>query len=382
MHNFLGLTNKFDNFRKGIFVDPYDEPTYLTFALDFRFDNTPEVEGGSEAALLNSPLFNEQSANSAIKYLMGRGFEPQANGMKTFKEILRYLTFQAPWYFQSVTGLSEMYKQATDQSKGYKTNGITLKVGTLEAIDLRIAELAGLYRNAIYDLKYRRERVPDNLRWFTVDIYIAEFRNMRARFPGVTQGAANALGIDTGATGNLGGNGNVLEQFGYIKFTCRQCEFDFSDTLPVSQKVEIGYSGKRQAEGNQFGIKVGWVEEEARYGDGTTVYDDPVKTDIRNPWGSKNLGTTAQNAGSFLTGLPIIGDDLQRAGQKALDGLSKVGGLLNPALQAASKFTEADTINEFLTGKKDLGDVYDSGYESNGDNVPPRRNPPSGNVYP
>lgn len=375
MHNFLGLDRKHDNFRKGVFIDPYDEPTYLTFALDFKFENTPTNSPHDEANLGNSPLFNSETSNSAINYLISRGYEAQADGMATFREILRYLTFQAPWYFQSISGLDELYAQATDQSIGYKAKEGKITVNTLEAIDLRIHELAGLYRNAIFDNKFRRERVPDNLRWFSMDVYVAEFRNIRYRLPGVAQGAANALGIDTGAIGNVLGGGNafsnILDQFGYMKFTCRQCEFDFSQTTPFGRSIDVG--GEHKQETNEFSINVGWIDEEVKFGDGSKIYDDPVKTDIRNPWGGRNLGTQAQNIGGFLSGLPVIGDSIQNAGQKVMDGLSKVGGFINPALDAASTFVDPTV--------RSLGDMYDSGYTTNGDTVPKRSKPSGGNVY-
>jgi len=375
-HNFTGLNLKHNNFRKGIFVDPFDEPTYLTFAIDFNFEEIPVPNPTSEVALMNSPLFNTGGYSSAINFLISRGYNPQADGLATFREILRYLTFNAPWYFQSVEGLGEMYAQNTDQSKGLKTKDISLTIKTLEAVDLRIHELSGLYRNAIFDNKFRRERVPDNLRWFSMDIYIAEFRNLRYRLPGIGQNVANALGVNSGAIGNIVGGGNsfsnVMDQFGYVKFECRQCEFDFSDTLPIGRSVDIGGQG-RKSEENSFKIKVGWVNEEAKFGDGSKIYDDPIKTDIRNPWGSRNVGAGVQNAGSFLSGLPVVGDALSNAGQKVINGLAQVGGLINPALEAASNFIDNPVVN--------LNDVYGIGYESNGDTKPKWNKPNNGNVY-
>jgi len=376
MHNFTGLNLKHDNFRKSTFIDPFDEPTYLTFALDFMFEHTPSSSNVDEINLWNSPLFNKESG--AIDFLVNRGYNPQADGLVTFREILRYLTFQAPWYFQSISGLDKLYAAATDlDKKSLRSGGISLGIETLEAIDLRINELAGIYRNSVYDTKYRRERVPDNLRWFSVDVYIAEFRNMRYRLPGVAQNAGNLLGINTAAIGNIMGGGNilsnVLKQYGYVKFRLRQCEFDFSGTLPIGSTVKVGSDG-RSMEKNNFNIKVGWVEEESKFGDGTIVYDDPMKTDIRNPWGTRNIGTSVQNAGSWLSGLPVIGDSISGFGEKIGDALGSVGGLINPALNAASNF-----IDPPIT---ELGDIYQTGYRSNGDTPPTPPPEPSGNLYP
>lgn len=377
-HNFINLNSKHDNFTKGVFLDSFDEPTYLTFALDFRFEDNIATSEVDELNLSNSPLFNTSTSTSAAGFLTNRGYAAQADGLATFKEILRHLTFNAPWYFQSIEGLSELYKANTDQSRGYKANPekVKLDIKTLEAVDLRISELGALYRNAIFDAKHRRERVPDNLRWFSVDVYIAEFRNLRYKLPGESQGIARALGVNTGAIGNIVGGGNILsnvmDEYGYIKFSCRQCEFDFSESLPGGTKFDIGGEG-RTPDNNKFSIKVGWMEEESKFADGTKLYDDPAKTNIRNPWGLRNIANTAQNVGNFLSGLPVIGDDIQKAGQKVQDGLSKVGGFINPALRAASEFLEPPV--------KSLGDVYSRGYSSNGDTVPPRQNPTDQNVY-
>ena len=350
MHNFYGIKNKVDNFRKGVFTDPYDEPTFLTFAIDFQFEGLEDTSvAGLE--LWGSPIFLEGDGGM-IDFLNSRGYSDKANGIKTFKEILRYLTFNAPWYFQEISGLSALWKQATDIESGQKTKDTKLSIKTLEAVDLRITELAGLYRNAVYDKVHMRERVPDNLRWFSMDIYVAEARNLRYRIPGIGQNTANALGINTGAIGNVVGGGNilsnVLEQYGYVKFKCRQCEFDFSESFAGGQSLTVATTNTPAM--NSFSINVGYFEEESRYGDGTELVDDPVGSEIRNPWGMRNFGTEATNIGSFLSGLPVIGDDIQRTGQSVQSALASIGGLINPALEAASNFIEPPVSS--------LGNIY------------------------
>ena len=349
MHNFLGIKNKVDNFRKGVFTDPYDEPTFLTFALDFNFDNTSA--SFADAHLWDSPLFGERN-DSMISFLSNRGHDDKANGIKVFKESLRYLTFDAPWYFQSITGLNTMWLHATDTVGGWKAKGAELTIETLEAVDLRITELADIYRNAVYDKIHMRERVPDNLRFFSMDIYVAEARNLRYRIPGMGQNIAQALGVNTATIGNILGAGNivsnVLDQYGYIKFRCRQCEFDFSTSFAGGSSLKVGNLNTPAT--NSFKIKIGYFEEESKYADGSRLFDDPVKTDINNPWSLRNIGTDIKNAASFLSGLPVIGDDIQRAGTKAQTALAKIGGFINPALGAASEF-----ISPPVT---DLGNIY------------------------
>lgn len=416
MHNFIGIKNKVDNFRKGLFLDPLDEPTFLTFSIDFKFETEPTNVGYGDSNLWTSPLFNNRTKWGAVSYLMSRSYAPLANSLVQFKEILRYITNQTPWYFQSIEGLDKMRNQARDTSKGWKTKDQKITIGTLEAVDLRVQELAELYNHAVYDLTYRRDIVPDNLRWFSMDIYVAEARNLRWRIPGVG-GAANnitgAFGVNNAAVSTIGGaaaaisgglggpefGSNIMEQFGFMKFKCRQCEFDFSESIPFT-KLSIGE--KPTMANNKIGIKIGWFEEEYKFGDGTRIFEDTKKTDIKNPWGNRNLGANAQNIGGLLTGLPIIGDDLERAGQGALSQLALVGGLLNPTLEAAARFINgADTWDQVINNRINLGDRYSNGYASNGDTVPARQGrelagkgldvyqdsanpklPPNGDAYP
>jgi hypothetical protein len=321
----------------------------MTFAIDFNFDNSATLP---DLHLWDSPLFGEQTG-SAIDFLINRGYSANANGMKTFKEILRYLTFNAPWYFQSIEGLNNFWKAGTNTVGANKSKSAVLNIKTLEAVDLRITELADIYRNSIYDKVYQRERVPDNLRWFSMDIYLAEARNIRYRLPGIGQNTANLFGVNTAAIGNILGGGNiisnVLEQYGYIKFKCRQCEFDFSESFaPGNAPISVGIA--KEPLMNSFKINVGYFEEESKYTDGTKLYDDAIKTDINNPWSLRNVGSDVTRAGSFLSGLPVIGDDIQRAGQKVQNAFASIGGLINPSLEAASKFIDPPV--------KNLGNIY------------------------
>jgi hypothetical protein len=417
-HNFLGTELKVDTFRKGRISDQFDEPTYLTFAIDFKFESTAPSTASKldESRLWDSPLFDESKDNvdTAIQFLKNRGYIAQASGIKQFKEILRYLTFDAPWYFQSLTGIPEMFKASSAVNSGERAKDVVIGVKTLEAIDLRIFELAALYRNSIFDLKFRRERVPDNLRWFSMDIYLAEFRNLRYRLPQGASAIAQLTGVNTAAIGNavtsiretantvsglagaIGGErraglelASVFKQFGYIKFSCRQCEFDFSDSLPISSDLTVG-GQSRSAESNKFKIKVGYVEEEAKFGDGTIVYDDNVKTDVKTTWGERQQAALAESSagailsagqnlvsgiGSFGSGNKSKNDSPSEFGRKARESLAEIGNAtgINTALAAAVSLISPPITN--------LGDAYSFGYASNGDVVPRRPEPPSGKAY-
>jgi hypothetical protein len=363
--NFLNTERHLSNFRKGIVRDQFDEPTYLTFSLDFTFDDMYR----NDDFLAISPLFNvaEGKSQSAINYLIQRGHTDKANQLSIFSKLLKYLRDDTPWYFQEVVGLNALWQKATNMAEPMKGGEITVK--TLEAVDLRMTELADLYRNAVYDKQYMRERVPDNLRWFSMDIWVAEFRNLRNVLPslvnlgaGINIGGPNLAGA-LGAGNNLG---NVLDNFGYVKMKCRQCEFDFSDSFPGGPSMSIG--GNKQPEANQFKIKIGWMEEENHYSSGSATYDDATSAKTRgsNTWDKAGLGANLDSLGGFLTGLPIIGNKASTIGGKASEGISSVLNTPNKLIsQGISELSQ-------LVDQGNLGITNVVGYESQEGRTAPR----------
>ncbi len=364
MHNFYGVRNKVNSFRKGYLLDPYDQPTYLTFALDFRFESTSLVTGD---ILWSSPLFEKggiANPNSAQTYLGSTGHKDKEKGLAKFKSILEYLTFNAPWYFQSISGLEKLWSNATDVTGGFKGNGAELTINTLESIDLRITEIANLYRSAIYDKVYMRERVPDNLRWFAMDVYIAEARNIRFNTAGSFSNMTSALGVDTSglnrvitdasaAVGSIIGNqeldqSNPLKQFGYMKFKCRQCEFDFTNSFAGGSELNIDSTKFNGPATNKFNIKVGYFEEESAYHDSSKLTDNFVSNALMNPWSALNTAADLQNRVDSASDLPVIGGFIENGTQGLQERLKSIGGLVNPVLGAAFG---GPTISN-------LGDIY------------------------
>jgi len=357
MHNFYGIQNKVNTFRKGLNFDRYDEPTYLTFSIDFRFEEAAPFGD----ILWTSPLFAKpEASNSAQRYFGSVGHKDKEAQIKTFKEILEYITFNAPWYFQSITGLDSMWTKGTDIAKGSKETSIT--ISTLEAIDLRITELANLYRGAIFDKTHLKERLPDNLQWFAMDIYVAEVRNIRYTLGGNVGALANTFGINTGGINNIATQlanagsafsseldvASVLKQFGYIKFKCRQCTFDF--TKSFAGGASLGVSAGKEAATNAFSINIGFFEEESEYQDGTKLVDDPSMSEVNNPWSYRNINSQGANVLNSASNLPLVGKAIGSAADQFKSSLESIGGLINPSLAAATQFINPTT--------KDLGNIY------------------------
>jgi len=80
-----------------------------------------------------------------------------------------------PYYFQSIEGLAELIK--TDSTKGQRiANNTKITITCLEGLDLRISYLLNLYRKIAWDDVYQRWVLPDMMRYFTLKIFISEFR--------------------------------------------------------------------------------------------------------------------------------------------------------------------------------------------------------------
>ena len=147
MFNFFNVARSVNGFRRGYVTDPFDEPTYLSFGIDFSFDGLDNLTVNS---LWASPLFAQGSTanpNSASSYLGSIGRNDMEDALATFKGSLDYISTKTPWYFQSIEGLDRMYKAATNMTSAKKYDQI-LTIETLEAVDLSISQLANLYRAA------------------------------------------------------------------------------------------------------------------------------------------------------------------------------------------------------------------------------------------
>lgn len=361
MYNFFNVANNVSRFRRGYVTDPYDEPTYLSFGIEFNFDG---LDPFHETTLWASPLFQKGSTAqpySARSYLGSIGRNDMEDALGTFRDLLEYVSTQAPWYFQSISGLDKMHEAATNMVDAKKYDQI-LTIETLEAVDLRITQLANLYRAAIYDKEAMLARVPENLRWFSMDVWIAETRNLRFEIPGMAGNVANALGINTASINGTGSKigaslsglgigddpNSTIKQFGFIKFKCRQCEFDFSGSFAAGSQVSVVTDNK--ANSNSFAIKVGYFEEESGYYDGTKLYDSPAKNEVNNPWSVRNTLADATNILNSAAGLPVVGKFAAKGIEATTNGLKSIGGLTN-------KVTEPIAGALYAPVKK-LGDVY------------------------
>jgi hypothetical protein len=212
MNNFQDNINIF---RNGPIDNPLsNEPTWLSFSLDFNINSIFREDIG----MPTSPLFDVNSINGTYQYLINRGYNYQANQLLKFIKYIDIYSTQMPWFFQSIGNLNELWTSYTNMSNNYKGFDKKIIVETLESLDLSITHLADLYRSAIYDSRYMREIVPDNLRYFSCDIYVSEYRNM------IIDDDKNHANYDF-----------AIKNKQYLKYECTMCEFDFTLTAPIDR---------------------------------------------------------------------------------------------------------------------------------------------------
>ena len=187
-------------------VTSLDDPTYLGFSLMFDItsplfngatngsngipaaESSPAPEDGqisTDGGITNFPAEpnNEYpSTPSAVAYLAKIGEANRAEYLKAFIQGLQEVNQTRPYYFQTITGITEAHQKNSSFSIDPYTGttgeeGIT--IGCLEAIDLKITALFNLYKMAVYDSRYKRYVVPKNLLKFDVYVYVQEIRKFK-----------------------------------------------------------------------------------------------------------------------------------------------------------------------------------------------------------
>lgn len=270
---------------RGMLTKRFDEPTYFSFRLIFAQDSDRHYNNASNTAtydVMPHPLFNIvnslNNANttysyitvgddleySSVKYLEDSNEPTRAQMLREFVLKFKELQDTFPYYFQSIDGISELLK--TDSTKGQRiTNDKKINITCLEGLDLRMSYLLNLYRKVAWDDVYQRWVLPDMMRYFTLKIYLAEFRTFHMPVFSETQ--------EVNGFGNNPNNGNEVTPL-YLavlddilptwEITCEMCEFDLSDiTFEHLNNLSVATDPVQGAV--KFGIKVGNIKELQTY---------------------------------------------------------------------------------------------------------------------
>jgi len=178
-----GSSNPAGNFDS--FKDLQD-PTYMTFKLDFFPDmgmSMPDdlySTGGLFRKGDGGGLTDYGFYDSAADYFARIGSPSRQKYLEIFTNLLYRIQEEAPWYFQSVAGLSDLYK--IDPANNFRGKDKVLTIECLESIDLRMSLLADTYRNLSFEVQGMREVLPINLRTFNMHVHVLEFRKFNTTF--------------------------------------------------------------------------------------------------------------------------------------------------------------------------------------------------------
>lgn len=185
---FLGDTTQFS---PHVFSRLFDEPTYLTFRVEFVF-NPPGAERDIHGnvtyermhdffpePLLNVPASKTHYASgySSWYYLKeSLGEVYRSDILWSFIAELRDIAENYSYYFQTIEGLGDLMKVHPQNGIRIKDDEGIIKIKCLEGLDMKITQLMQLYRKVVWDDVYQRWILPDMMRYFTMKIYVSEIR--------------------------------------------------------------------------------------------------------------------------------------------------------------------------------------------------------------
>ena len=396
--NLFSFANTSNNNSSYLFDKIYDEPTYLTFRIDFfpeilkpnKIENLPSYYENDIALMsyndMPNPLLDLNGDYSTYKYLKNNiGDISRANMLKSFISGLSDIMWNTPYYIQEMEGINDLL--LVDPKRGMRVaqdQVLTLKC--LDSLDQRILYLMNLYKKTAWDDVYQRWILPDMMRFFNMRIYISEFRvfHENANAPKSSKSASiefnklsnkgkyNTLNTlselsdklkgMTGIDSKVLSNAFILTDHTFndimptICLECSMCEFDITDLYShlnsLSAADPKSYSGQPEIK-----IKIGNVKEIINYqsinliGNNLRLVADELLENGK--LGNKNSISEIELNNTSLEDSYYIYKNITRADRTGLDIQT---GAANPT----SKF--ADPVES--KARSFLGDVVKNTVES------------------
>lgn len=162
----------------------YSDPTYLGFKVHFKTAKN-EALGGQDFedfdTIPQGLLLHDQNRNSIQNYFKRIREPKKVDLTKRFRDGIFKIDTDLPWYIQSISGLDDLYK--VDTHNNFRGSGKQISLTFLEDVKLQMTYLFDLYRKAVYDTEYMRWSAPQNMRTFSMDIYVVDIRNFQAINP-------------------------------------------------------------------------------------------------------------------------------------------------------------------------------------------------------
>lgn len=190
-----GLLKKMNDAKENLANDAYNTKTHTMHQLQDIRANLENIknynkyqEGKVDSPKILPTIDNQREGESNEEYI--NRIQQERNSRQTYEvpqtvydmigfiQGMESLTTEYPYVLQTVTGLDEAYKKYFEVKDPYMGSGDgKISINCLEFIDMRVTSMFNKYFNAVYDRKYRRERVPINLRRFQCSIFVHDIRN-------------------------------------------------------------------------------------------------------------------------------------------------------------------------------------------------------------
>ncbi len=333
-------------------VTAIDDPTYLGF--NIRFDimsplfagattGAPQQPGpgGSDAVAAEPNVHNTSNSHpageSAVGYLEAIGQTTRAGYLKAFIQGIREIEISRPYYFQTIEGITEAYNKTMVMTDGYggSADGEGITIGLLEAIDLKMSALFNLYKAACYDVKYRRNIIPINLRYFNCYVDILEIRKFHSVKKATTGGNPNSPENDTSKI--------VNNNTSTITFRFEECLWDPTASGAVFANVANDGSSSWATSSMKWGY--GRCEMEAQFSGYDSAIKDQAKLQPTSIDGKTNLQNKILDKQKF-------GDIVEGKFDAFKDNLVK--GATNFAQRTINSFTQGLAFGNVFGLRNDI----------------------------
>jgi hypothetical protein len=332
-------------------VTDLDDPTYLGFSL--QFDITSPLFNGATIGSVDDTNYNINP--SACAYLTKIGEITRASYLKAFIQGLMKINSERPYYWQTVEGLSEAWTKNTDFSLDpfvgtADEEGIT--IGCLEAIDLKLTALFTLYRMAVYDSKYRRQIVPNNLLRFDVTLNVQEIRKFKT-----VRNWLIALNLSENKPST---KDFINENTSQVSFLFTQCMWDskasgivldnVNNTEMSAAKTDIKFTYANVSEASQFSGFDGKLVGNAKVVDPANKpsFEDKIKSFAKDQLANQAAGAVnniSRTVSSFLQGLTL--GNVYGGRNELFAAINNPQSLINAAIGAAVQGTTSGQPGNF-----------------------------------
>lgn len=304
------------------------EPGWFYFKIFFKFNTNYGLFGGI--------LDDVKSVNTAIEYLENcknsysvDQIAQRQIALLKFVGSLSYINENAPWFFDSITGLNNANSVKINEPN--KDNEIEIGVKE-DAVDMRLTTLFELYKYACFDNINLKEIIPENLRKFdmTILVFHTPLRYYQTGFQSIKDGTHEYKSFNSD---NLG------DRMSYLMFTFTNCEFDIesiNSVIPGNMSNEAAFNlGK-----SSFKIKYKRVYKHTSnewskmfFGDGSNFEDD-----------NKKYKSQSCRVGAMKTALDNLGY------------YNRTANIYKPMVDAIEK--EANDIMRTVDPEVALGNIY------------------------